>query len=128
MEASNTLKSLIESKKEELNSIDKSLITNMNIIIESIEQKNNNEQIEEYKKLIISKDNEISKLNGINSSKENEINELNKKIEELKNNSGLKELEDNYKKEKENLLSKINNLELKKKIIYSLNEEKNKIK
>ena len=104
MEASNTLKSLIESKKEELNSIDESLITNMNIIIESIEQKNNNEQIEEYKKLIISKDNEISKLNGINSSKENEINELNKKIEELKNNSGLKELEDNNKKEKENLL------------------------
>ena len=65
---------MIESKKEELNSIDESLITNMNIILESIEQKNNmnnNGQIEEYKKLIISKDNEISKLNDINSSKEN---------------------------------------------------------
>ena len=85
---------------------------------------NTNEQIEEYKKLIISKDNEISKLNDINLSKENEIKRLNKMIEDMKAGSVTQEMEENFKKEKEKLLAKINNLELK---IYNINDEKNKL-
>ena len=80
---------------------------------------------EEYKALLISKDKEISKLNDLNTSKQNEINRLKLELENLKKDSGNKELEENFKKEKENLLNKINNLELK---IYSLNEENEKLK
>jgi len=85
---------------------------------------NSNEQIEEYKKLLISKDNEISKLNDINLSKENEIKRLNKLIEDMKSGSAIQEMEENFKKEKEKLLTKINNLELK---IYNINDEKKKL-
>ena len=83
IESSNFLKSLFESKKEELNAIDENLINNIKIILESIEDKKEsklNEQIEEYKGLLISKDNKISKLNDLNISKENEIKRLNKLI------------------------------------------------
>ena len=79
-------------------------------------------QIEEYKKLQISKDNEISKLNDINSSKQNEIEQLKKIIEEQKKGTREKLLEDEIKLEKEKLNSKINDLELK---IYNLNDQKN---
>ena len=79
-------------------------------------------QIEEYKKLQISKDNEISKLNDINSSKQNEIEQLKKIIEEQKKGTREKLLEDEIKLEKEKLNSKINDLELK---IYNLNDKKN---
>ena len=77
--------------------------------MESVEENN---KVEEYKKLLISKDNEISKLNDLNISKENQIKELNNLIEELKKGSTIGELEENFKKEKEQLQSKINNLEL----------------
>ena len=86
--------------------------------MESIEENN---KVEEYKKLLISKDNEISKLNDLNISKENQIKELNNLIEELKKGSTIGELEENFKKEKEQLQSKINNLELE---IYNLKEKK----
>ena len=96
--------------------------------MDSLEENKNskiNEQLEEYKSLLISKDNEISKLNDINISKENEINRLNKLIEEIKQGTATQELEENFKNEKEKLLSKINNLELK---IYNMKEEKEKEK
>ena len=115
------MKSLLDSKKEELKSLDENIINNINIILESIEE---NKKLEEYKGLLISKDNEISKLNDINISKENEIKRLNNLIEEIKKGSAIQELEENFKKEKEQLLSKINNLELK---IYNLKEEKEKL-
>ena len=86
--------------------------------MESIEENN---KVEEYKKLLISKDNEISKLNDLNISKENQIKELNNLIEELKKGGTIGELEENFKKEKEQLQSKINNLELE---IYNLKEKK----
>ena len=126
-ESANFLKSLFESKKEELNTIDENLINNIKIILESIEEKKDkklNEQIEEYKGLLISKDNEISKLNDLNISKENEIKRLNKLIEERKQGTVTQELEENFKNEKEKLLSKINNLELK---IYNMKEENEKL-
>ena len=62
---------------------------------------------------MISKDNEISKLNDINISKENEIKRLNQLIEDMKQGTPTQELEENFKIEKEKLLAKINNLELK---------------
>ena len=127
IESSNFLKSLFESKKEELNAIDENLINNIKIILESIEDKKEsklNEQIEEYKGLLISKDNEISKLNDLNISKENEIKRLNKLIEEIKQGTVTQELEENFKNEKEKLLTKINNLELK---IYNMKEENEKL-
>ena len=64
-------------------------------------------------------------MNDVNISKENEIERLNKLIEEIKNGNATQELEENFKKEKEQLLSKINNLELK---IYNMKEEKEKEK
>ena len=82
-------------------------------------------QINELKKLQISKDSEISKLNDFLSSKTNEISELKKTIEEQKNGSREKELEKTIKEEKEKYLQKINNLEIK---IYSLTQENTKIK
>ena len=93
-------------------------------MISSVTDKKENEQIKDYKTLVISKDNEISKLNEINISKENEIQRLNKLIEDMKSGSITQEMEENFKKEKEKLLTKINNLELK---IYNINDEKNKL-
>ena len=72
---------------------------------------------------MISKDNEISKLNDINISKENEIKRLNQLIEDMKQGTPTQELEENFKIEKEKLLAKINNLELK---IYNMKDEKEK--
>ena len=120
-EITKSLKSLLKSKEKQLKSIDKDLINNINKLIKNVNT-NANDQIEEYKKLLISKDNEISKLNDLNLSKENEINRLNKLIEDLKAGTAAQEMEENFKKEKEKLISKINSLELK---IYSLNENKN---
>ena len=82
-------------------------------------------QIEELKKIQISKDSEISKLNDILTSKKYEISELQQTIENQKNGSREKELEKTIKEEKEKYLQKINNLEIK---IYSLSEENAKIK
>ena len=112
---------MIKSKEKQLKSIDKDLINNINALIKN-PNTNTNDQIEEYKKLLISKDNEISKLNDLNLSKENEINRLNKLIEDLKAGTAAQEMEENFKKEKEKLMSKINSLELK---MYNLNENKN---
>jgi hypothetical protein len=112
---------LIKSKEKQLKSIDKDLINNINALIKN-SNTNTNDQIEEYKKLLISKDNEISKLNDLNLSKENEINKLNKLIEDLKAGTAAQEMEENFKKEKEKLMSKINSLELK---MYNINENKN---
>ena len=120
-EASNILKNILETKKDELNSVDENLVNNLTIILDS----KTKEQIEEYNKLLISKDNEISKLNDIIISKENEIKKLNEEIEQIKKGTSMQELEENFKKEKEQLLSKINNLEIK---IYNMKEEKEKIK
>lgn len=121
IEASNILKNILETKKDELNSVDENLVNNLTIILDS----KTKEQIEEYNKLLISKDNEISKLNDIIISKENEIKKLNEEIEQIKKGTSMQELEENFKKEKEQLLSKINNLEIK---IYNMKEEKEKIK
>ena len=79
-------------------------------------------QLEEYKKLQIAKDSEISKLNDINSSKQNEIDRLKNIIEKQKKGNREKQLEEEIKLEKEKLNTKINDLELK---IYNLNDEKN---
>ena len=121
IEASNILKNILETKKDELNSVDENLVYNLTIILDS----KTKEQIEEYNKLLISKDNEISKLNDIIISKENEIKKLNEEIEQIKKGTSMQELEENFKKEKDQLLSKINNLEIK---IYNMKEEKEKIK
>ena len=121
IEASNILKNILETKKDELNSVDENLVNNLTIILDS----KTKEQIEEYNKLLISKDSEISKLNDIIISKENEIKKLNEEIEQIKKGTSMQELEENFKKEKEQLLSKINNLEIK---IYNMKEEKEKIK
>ena len=121
IEASNILKNILETKKDELNSVDENLVNNLTIILDS----KTKEQIEEYNKLLISKDNEISKLNDIIISKENEIKKLNEEIEQIKKGTSMQELEENFKKEKDQLLSKINNLEIK---IYNMKEEKEKIK
>ena len=79
--------------------------------------------MEEFKKLQISKDAEISKLNDINVSKQNEIERLKNIIDEQKNGTREKQIEEENKKEKEKLSAKINDLELK---IYNLNDSKNK--
>ena len=111
---------MIKSKEKDLKSIDKNLINNINFLLTSVTEKSDNE----YKTLLISKDNEISKLNDIILSKENEIKRLNKIIEDMKSGSITQEMEENFKKEKQKLLEKINNLELK---IYNIKEEKNKL-
>ena len=81
-------------------------------------------QLEEYKKLQLAKDNEISKLTDINTSKQNEIERYKKIIEAQKSGSREKEIEEQYKKEREKLAGKINDLELK---IYKINDEKNNL-
>jgi len=126
-EISKSLKSLIKSKEKELKEIDKDIINNINSLITYVtdsKSSNSNAQIEEYKKLLISKDNEISRLNDLNLSKENEIKRLNKLIEDMKSGSLTEQLEEKFKKEKQELQSKINNLELK---IYNINDEKNRL-
>ena len=124
---SQSLKSLLKSKEKELKEIDKDLINNIDSLIKYVTESkssNSNAQIEEYKKLLISKDNEISRLNDLNLSKENEIKRLNKLIEDMKSGSLTEQMEEKFKKEKQELQSKINNLELK---IYNINDEKSRL-
>ena len=110
-----------------MKSINEKLSHNIQSLINITENNNSAQLINEngeYKKLLISKDNEITKLNDLNNSKQNEIDRLKKEIENLKKGNVNQELGDNFKKEKENLNNKINNLELK---IYNINEEKSKL-
>ena len=105
---------MIKTKEKELKSINKDIVNYINTLLTTVSDKtNSNGQIEEYKKLLLSKDNEIAKLTDLNLSKENEISRLNKLIEDMKKGSITQEMEENFKKEKEKLLGKINNLELK---------------
>ena len=123
---------ILETKENEINLIDISLVENIRklISIKKDEESNNetikklNSEINEFKRLQLSKDNEISKVNELLLTKKNEIISLNKIIEEQKNGSREKEIEENYKKEKEKLLNKINDLEIR---IYNINEEKNNL-
>ena len=98
------------------------------ISIKNNEEKNDdrirklNLEINEFKRLQLSKDNEIRRINEVLSTKKNEIISLKKIIEEQKNGSREKEIEEIYKKEKEKLVNKINDMELK---IYNITEEKN---
>ena len=115
-EISQSLESLLKSKEKELKEIDKNLINNVNSLITyttECKNSNSNPQLEEYKKLLISKDNEISRLSDLNLSKENEIIRLNKLIEDMKSGSLTQQMEEKFKKEKQVFQSKINNLELK---------------
>ena len=115
----------MQSKEKEFNQIDNDLIKDLNYLITSITDiKKKNEQSDEYQKLLLSKENEISRLNDINQSNENEKKNLNKLIEDLKAGTAIKDMEDNFKKEKAELMNKINNLELK---IYNINEENKKL-
>jgi hypothetical protein len=123
------LESILKSNSTELTSINSELPTNIEKIISFIKDTNKESgmnslknQLEEYKKLQIAKDSEISKLNDINSSKQNEIDRLKNIIEEQKKGNREKQLEEEIKLEKEKLNTKINGLELK---IYNLNDEKN---
>jgi chromosome segregation ATPase len=123
------LESILKSNSTELTSINSELPTNIEKIISFIKDTNKESgmnslknQLEEYKKLQIAKDSEISKLNDINSSKQNEIDRLKNIIEEQKKGNREKQLEEEIKLEKEKLNTKINDLELK---IYNLNDEKN---
>ena len=123
------MESILKSNSTELTSINSELPTNIEKIISFIKDTNKDSgmnslknQLEEYKKLQIAKDSEISKLNDINSSKQNEIDRLKNIIEEQKKGNREKQLEEEIKLEKEKLNTKINDLELK---IYNLNDEKN---
>jgi hypothetical protein len=123
------LESILKSNSTELTSINSELPTNIEKIISFIKDTNKESgmnslknQLEEYKKLQIAKDSEISKLNDINLSKQNEIDRLKNIIEEQKKGNREKQLEEEIKLEKEKLNTKINDLELK---IYNLNDEKN---
>ena len=123
------MESILKSNSTELTSINSELPTNIEKIISFIKDTNKESgmnslknQLEEYKKLQIAKDSEISKLNDINSSKQNEIDRLKNIIEEQKKGNREKQLEEEIKLEKEKLNTKINDLELK---IYNLNDEKN---
>ena len=123
------MESILKSNSTELTSINSELPTNIERIISFIKDTNKESgmnslknQLEEYKKLQIAKDSEISKLNDINSSKQNEIDRLKNIIEEQKKGNREKQLEEEIKLEKEKLNTKINDLELK---IYNLNDEKN---
>ena len=83
-----------------------------------------NSEINEFKRLQLSKDNEISRINEVLSTKKNEIISLKKIIEEQKNGSREKEIEDKFKKEKEKLMNKINDMEIR---IYNITEERNNL-
>ena len=123
--------SLLKNNKRQLVSINDDLPKNIENIITFIKENDKDtsvsslkSQIEEYKRLQISKDNEIAKLNDINTSKQNEIERYKKIIEEQKNGSREKQIEEENKKEREKLITKINDLELK---IYNINDEKSNL-
>ena len=121
------LKTLLIKNNKELKSINPNLPKNLESLIDITENLDNSQlkkENEEFKKLMLSKDNEINKLNKENNSKQNEINRLKKEKENLKSNLINIEVEDNYKKENEALKTKINDLELK---IYNIKEEKEKL-
>ena len=117
----------LENKENELKLIDSSFVKNIKELIkidsdESISKLIS--EISEYKILIISKDNEINKLNELLLTKKNEIISLKKTIEEQKNGTREREIEENFKNEAKKFTKKINDLEIK---IYSLTEEKNNL-
>ena len=125
------LNTLLKTNVTELNNINSELPKNIETIISFLKNTNKEStintlqaQLEEFKKLQISKDAEISKLNDINVSKQNEIERLKNIIEEQKNGTREKQIEEESKKEKEKLNAKINDLELK---IYNLNDIKNNL-
>ena len=125
------LNTLLKTNLTELNNINSELPKNIETIISFLKNTNKEStintlqaQLEEFKKLQISKDAEISKLNDINVSKQNEIERLKNIIEEQKNGTREKQIEEKSKKEKEKLNAKINDLELK---IYNLNDIKNNL-
>ena len=125
------LNTLLKTNLTELNNINSELPKNIETIISFLKNINKEStintlqaQLEEFKKLQISKDAEISKLNDINVSKQNEIERLKNIIEEQKNGTREKQIEEESKKEKEKLNAKINDLELK---IYNLNDIKNNL-
>ena len=98
---------LLKSKSTELASLDEELPINIEKIMSFIKDIDSNittlkNQKEEYKRLQIGKDNEISRLNDKNSSLQNEIEKYKKIIDEQKNGSREKQLEEEYKKEKGN--------------------------
>ena len=126
-EIKNNILLTLENKENELKLIDSSFVKNIKELIkldneESISKLNS--EISEYKILIISKDNEINKLNELLLTKKNEIISLKKTIEEQKNGTREKEIEENFKNEAKKFTKKINDLEIK---IYSLTEEKNNL-
>lgn len=121
---------LLQNNTSQLTSVDNEFPKNLENIITFLKENENQtainslkDKIEEYKKLQISKDNEIARLNDINISKQNEIEKYKKLVNDQKNGTREKELEEEFKKEKEKYNAKINDLELK---VYNLNEEKNK--
>ena len=125
------LNTLLKTNLTELNNINSELPKNIETIISFLKNTSKEStintlqaQLEEFKKLQISKDAEISKLNDINVSKQNEIERLKNIIEEQKNGTREKQIEEESKKEKEKLNAKINDLELK---IYNLNDIKNNL-
>lgn len=126
-EIKNNILLTLENKENELKLIDTSFVKNIKELIkldndESITKLNS--EISEYKILIISKDNEINKLNELLLTKKNEIISLKKTIEEQKNGTREREIEENFKNEAKKYAKKINDLEIK---IYSLTEEKNNL-
>ena len=126
-EIKNNILLTLENKENELKLIDSSFVKNIKELIkldneESISKLNS--EISEYKILIISKDNEINKLNELLLTKKNEIISLKKTIEEQKNGTREREIEENFKNEAKKFTKKINDLEIK---IYSLTEEKNNL-
>lgn len=126
-EIKNNILLTLENKENELKLIDTSFVKNIKELIkldndESITKLNS--EISEYKILIISKDIEINKLNELLLTKKNEIISLKKTIEEQKNGTREREIEENFKNEAKKYAKKINDLEIK---IYSLTEEKNNL-
>ena len=120
---------ILEKKENDLNLIDTSLIENIKKLINIYEDKKDknsikklNSEINELKRLQLSKDNEILKINELLLTKKNEIISLKKIIEEQKNGSREKEIEEKFNQEKEKFTKKINDMEMR---IYNITEEKN---
>ena len=94
----------------QLTSIDSDIPKNLQEIIRFLKENeivnisSLKQQIEEFKKLQILKDNEISKLNDIILSRKNEIDKYQKIIEEQKKGTRESQIEEEYKNEKEKLI------------------------
>ena len=122
---------ILAKKEEDLNLIDNSLVENTKKLINMCEdEKNNNtikklnSEINEFKRIQLSKDNEISKINEVLITKKNEIISLRKIIEAQKNGSREKEIEEKFNQEKAKYTKKINDMEIR---IYNIIEEKNNL-